>query len=116
MTDDAICEQCRELGFEKECERVGYKTSVGEGGLKLSGGQRMMVAIVAAKIKNCRILLLDEATAPLDPATERRLQDTLKFFEVRNGNCHDHVSFDILYSSHQSSNKSKSQRGNSQRS
>ncbi|MEW6273787.1 MAG: thiol reductant ABC exporter subunit CydC [Bacillota bacterium] len=51
----------------------GYDTYIGEGGGKLSGGQRQRLAIARAFLKNAPFLILDEATADLDPITEREL-------------------------------------------
>ena len=50
----------------------GLDTAVGEGGYGLSGGQAQRVAIARAFLKNAPLLLLDEPTAHLDPATETR--------------------------------------------
>ena len=56
----------------------GYETSVGERGLKLSGGEKQRVAIARAILKNPPILLLDEATSALDSFTEKEIQDALE--------------------------------------
>jgi ATP-binding cassette, subfamily B, bacterial MsbA len=55
----------------------GYDTPVGEQGLQLSGGQRQRVAIARALIRNAPIILLDEATAALDPESELHVQQAL---------------------------------------
>lgn len=55
----------------------GYRTEVGERGVKLSGGQRQRVAIARALLKDPPILLLDEATSALDAESEAAVQDAL---------------------------------------
>jgi ATP-binding cassette subfamily B protein len=57
---------------------AGYKSMVGERGLKLSGGEKQRVAIARTLLKNPPILLLDEATSALDTHTEREIQSALK--------------------------------------
>jgi len=56
----------------------GYETTVGERGLKLSGGEKQRVGIARTLLKDPPILLLDEATSALDTQTERDIQDSLK--------------------------------------
>ena len=56
----------------------GYETTVGERGLKLSGGEKQRVGIARTLLKNPPILLLDEATSALDTDTERDIQDSLR--------------------------------------
>ncbi len=55
----------------------GYGTSVGERGLKLSGGEKQRVSIARVILKNPRILIFDEATSALDTRTEREIQASL---------------------------------------
>ena len=56
----------------------GYKTQVGERGLKLSGGEKQRVAIARVVLKAPRILVFDEATSALDTKTEREIQKNLE--------------------------------------
>jgi subfamily B ATP-binding cassette protein MsbA len=55
----------------------GFKTDVGERGIQLSGGERQRIAIARAFLRDPRILILDEATSSLDPATEHQLKKAL---------------------------------------
>ncbi|WP_235919079.1 ABCB family ABC transporter ATP-binding protein/permease [Aureimonas psammosilenae] len=56
----------------------GYRTMVGERGLKLSGGEKQRVAIARTLLKGPPILLLDEATSALDTHTEQDIQSALE--------------------------------------
>jgi ATP-binding cassette subfamily B protein len=56
----------------------GYDSKVGERGVKLSVGEKQRVSIARALLKNAPILVLDEATASVDTATEKLIQDALE--------------------------------------
>jgi ATP-binding cassette, subfamily B, bacterial PglK len=56
-----------------EASTDGFKTKVGESGLKISGGQRQRLGIARALYKKCDILILDEATSALDNETEQKI-------------------------------------------
>jgi ATP-binding cassette, subfamily B, bacterial MsbA len=75
-TDDEVVEAAKSafahdfiMGFAH-----GYDTDVGEGGAKLSSGQRQRIAVARALIRNAPIILLDEATSSLDSKAEREVQ------------------------------------------
>ena len=56
----------------------GFKSYLGEQGVRLSGGQRQRIAIARAMLKDPSILLLDEATSALDASSEQKVQAALK--------------------------------------
>lgn len=64
-------------GFIRELEN-GYETDVGEGGNRLSTGQKQLVSFARALLANPRIFIMDEATSSIDTETEQLIQNGLK--------------------------------------
>ena len=56
----------------------GYDTVIGEGGASLSGGEKQRISIARAMLKDAPIVILDEATANVDPENEDRLQKAIE--------------------------------------
>jgi ABC-type multidrug transport system fused ATPase/permease subunit len=79
LTDEQIAAACAELGLSDWVDGLpaGLETSVGERGEALSVGERQLVALVRAYVADPDLLVLDEATSAVDPATEVRLQRAL---------------------------------------
>ena len=78
--EDEVHVAARDAGAHDFIEAMpdGYRTRVGEFGVRLSGGQRQRIAIARAMLKDAPILLLDEATSALDTETERLVQAALE--------------------------------------
>ncbi|GAA5103779.1 ABC transporter ATP-binding protein/permease [Bartonella jaculi] len=78
-TDEEMCKAAEMAQISKFIEMLpeGFQSMVGERGLKLSGGEKQRVAIARTVLKAPPLLILDEATAALDTATEQEIQKAL---------------------------------------
>ncbi|MGD1903590.1 MAG: ABC transporter ATP-binding protein [Geitlerinemataceae cyanobacterium] len=78
----AAAEAARCHGFISRLPQ-GYQTMVGEGGATLSGGEKQRISIARAMLKDAPIVLLDEATASIDPENERSIQQAIQALSVQ---------------------------------
>jgi len=78
-SDEEVIAAARQAAAHEFIEQIkdGYRSMVGERGIKLSGGQRQRIAIARVILKNAPVLILDEATSALDSITEKSIQQTL---------------------------------------
>ena len=78
-TDEEIAEACRMVDAESFILKLehGYDTQVGEGGNRLSTGQKQLISFARAIIADPAIFVLDEATSSVDTRTEQKLQSAI---------------------------------------
>jgi ATP-binding cassette subfamily B protein len=79
-TDEQLLEVMKKASCEKLLTRAenGLDTMIGEGGLKLSGGEKQRLSIARALLRNPNILIFDEATSSLDSLTEEDITQTIR--------------------------------------
>ncbi len=86
ISDEELKEVCLKLGLDNLINKLpkGLNTSLRERGGNLSSGERQLLSVARVAIRNPRILIMDEATAFMDPSTEATLQKDLnKILENR---------------------------------
>ncbi len=78
-TDEEVIACAKASGCDEFIKNLenGYNTRVGGGGAHMSGGERQRIAIARAMLKNAPIVILDEATAYIDPENEAVIQEAV---------------------------------------
>lgn len=78
--DDEVVEICKTLGIHEFITRLpnGYETDAGEAGKRLSTGEKQLIAIARAMLKDPDIVILDEALSSVDPKTESLIRMAMK--------------------------------------
>jgi len=79
-TDEEVTEALRKASCTNLLSRAekGLETMIGEGGLKLSGGEKQRLSIARALLRHPHLLIFDEATSALDSITEEEISNTIK--------------------------------------
>jgi len=79
-TENDLLDALKRSSCEKLLSRAdkGLETVIGEGGLKLSGGEKQRLSIARALLRRPRILIFDEATSALDSLTEEEITQTIR--------------------------------------
>jgi ATP-binding cassette subfamily B protein len=86
-TDEQLIDVMHKASCQNLLSRAekGLETMIGEGGLKLSGGEKQRLSIARALLRHPKLLLFDEATSSLDSLTEEEITDTIRDIS-REGN------------------------------
>lgn len=86
---DDECNEClRQASASSIIERGGdgLATRIGEGGIKISGGERQRLAIARSLLRNPDLIVFDEATSSLDSLTEKEITETIKSITIQRPN------------------------------
>ena len=79
-TDEELNEVLKKASCEKLLKRAedGLNSTIGEGGMKISGGEKQRLSIARAILRNPNLLIFDEATSALDSITEEEINSTIR--------------------------------------
>ena len=85
-TDEELLEVLHKASCDKLLERAedGLNSTIGEGGIKVSGGEKQRLSIARAILRNPNLLIFDEATSALDSITEEEINSTIRNISDKN--------------------------------
>ena len=85
-TDKELLEVLHKASCDKLLERAedGLNSTIGEGGIKISGGEKQRLSIARAILRNPNLLIFDEATSALDSITEEEINTTIRNISDKN--------------------------------
>ncbi len=85
-TDEDLYDALKRASCEKLLQRAedGLNTTIGEGGIKVSGGEKQRLSIARAILRNPNLLIFDEATSALDSITEEEINTTIRNISDKN--------------------------------
>ena len=83
-TDDEIIDVLKKAACDNLLNRTseGIYTTIGEGGIKLSGGEKQRLSIARSLLRKPKLLIFDEATSALDSLTEEEISETIRSLSV----------------------------------
>jgi ATP-binding cassette subfamily B protein len=85
-TDEELHEVMKKASCQKLLDRAGdgLNSTIGEGGIKVSGGEKQRLSIARAILRNPNLLIFDEATSALDSITEEEINHTIRTISDQN--------------------------------
>ena len=95
----ATDEECMEMLLKASCQNLlkrakeGLDTLIGEGGVKVSGGEKQRLSIARALLRHPKLLVFDEATSALDSITEEEITSTIRELSARE----EHITIMIAH-------------------
>jgi ATP-binding cassette subfamily B protein len=99
VNPEATDEMCMEVLLKASCQSLlaradkGLDTVIGEGGVKVSGGEKQRLSIARALLRQPNLLVFDEATSSLDSLTEEEITDTIRALSVQR----EHITILIAH-------------------